>query len=238
MFEKTAAYYDKFYNFLDYKTATENLRSVIDSHHGSAGSLLDVACGTGHYLEYLKKYYQGSGLDVLGDLLEQARIRCPEVPFYLGDMTNFDLGKKFDIITCLFCSIGYVQTVEKMAMAIRKMSSHLNSGGLLIVEPWISPEQCWTGRVTCDVAEEADIKVVRMYTHKREDAMSIYDIHTLVGTSEGVEHFTETEKMGLFTQQEYLLAFHAAGLTASFVDVELFPGHKYGLYLGKKIQVA
>jgi hypothetical protein len=38
--------------------------------------------------------------------------------------------------------------------------------------------------------------------------------HYLAGTANGVEHFTETHIMGLFTVEEYRAAFAAAGMTA------------------------
>ena len=33
-------------------------------------------------------------------------------------MTAFDLGKTFDLVTCLFSSIGYVKTLENLARAV------------------------------------------------------------------------------------------------------------------------
>ena len=54
-------------------------------------------------------------------------------------MTAFDLGCRFDVVTCLFSSIGYVGTVERLDQAIATMAAHLEPGGTLIVEPWLSP---------------------------------------------------------------------------------------------------
>ena len=193
-----------------------------------------MACGTGRYLEYLQPHYRVTGLDILPELLERARFRCPEVPFYQGDMTEFDLGDKFDVVTCLFCSIGYVLTLELAEKAIRRMAAHLNPGGLLIVEPWVTPEQCWTDRVTCEVSNDPELKIVRMHTHEREGRVSVFDIHYLVGTPQGVTHFTECEKMSLFTQEEYVAAMENSGLNVTHLEQELFPGHTYGIYVGKK----
>ena len=233
MFEQSAPYYDKFYGFLDYETAAGSLHTLIAEHHTGAKSLLDVACGTGRYLEYLQPHYRVAGLDILPELLELARCRCPEVPFHKGDMTEFDLGEKFDVVTCLFCSRGYVLTLDQMEKAICHMAAHLNPGGLLMVEPWVTPEQCWTDRVTCEVSNEPGLKIVRMHTHEREGRMSVFDIHYLVGTPQGVTHFTECEKMGLFTREEYVAAMEKAGLNVTHLEQALFPGHMYGILVGK-----
>jgi SAM-dependent methyltransferase len=232
MFEQSAALYDAYYGFLDYVTAAAELRALIRQLHPGATSLLDVACGTGKYLEHLRGDYRVEGLDLLPGFLEIARQRCPGVPFHQGDMADFRLGHRFDVVTCLFCSIGHMKTVEDVERAVACMARHLESRGLLIVEPWISPEKCWTNRVTADFTDLPDLKIVRMYTHEIEGRASVFDINYLVGTPQGVRHFTEREELGLFTHEEYTRAFEKAGLAVAHHDRGLFPKHNYGLYVG------
>ena len=57
------------------------------------------------------------------------------------------------------------------------------------------------------------------------------DMHHLVATPEGVEHFVEHHEMGLFTHEEYLDAVAAAGLKSVYNEQGL-TGR--GLYLGIK----
>ncbi|TSA50235.1 class I SAM-dependent methyltransferase, partial [archaeon] len=65
-----------------------------------------MACGTGKHIEYLKDQFEIEGLDISREMLEIAHVRNPNVTFHQADMTDFDLGKKFDVITCLFSAIG------------------------------------------------------------------------------------------------------------------------------------
>jgi SAM-dependent methyltransferase len=166
--------------------------------------------------------------------IDAARRRLPGVALHVADMTDFDLGRRFDVVTCLFCSIGYAVTLERAQRAIECMARHLAPGGLLIVEPWVSPENCWTNRVTSEVFDSPPLKIVRMHTHEIEGLTSVFDIHYLVGTPEEVRHFVEREVMGLFTDDEYTAAFRRAGLDVEHLDTELFPGHRYGLFVGRK----
>ena len=48
--------YDEYLTFLDYSVASSRLHSLIQQLHPNAQTLLDVACGTGKHLEYLKEH--------------------------------------------------------------------------------------------------------------------------------------------------------------------------------------
>src|SRR3954451_7618060 len=135
MFTKSAPFYDALYNSVDYGRATAQLHDLIQRQAPHASTLLDVGCGTGRHLQHFRDWYEVEGLDVDGNLLAAARTRCPGVTFHEASMVDFELPRRFDVITCLFSAIGYVQTVENMSKAIATMAEHLNPGGLLLVEP-------------------------------------------------------------------------------------------------------
>jgi ubiquinone/menaquinone biosynthesis C-methylase UbiE len=229
MFTKSAQFYDALYSFKDYAAAAEQLRALLQQHNPNAETLLDVACGTGKHLEYLRDYYRAEGLDLSPDLLEVARGRCPEVPFHQADMVGFRLDHGFDVIMCLFSSIGYVKTAENLEQTVSNMARHLRPGGVVVVEPWFSPENYWTGTITANLVDDPELKIAWMYTSEVENRVSILDINYLVGTPQGVEHFDERHEIGLFTHEEYLGAFRKAGLEAHYDSEGLFGR---GMYLG------
>ena len=146
-------------------------------------------------------------------------------------MANFQLGRQFDAVICLFSSIGYVRKLEQLRSAIRAMTDHLLPGGILAVEPWLTPDEFRPGKVFATFVDQPDLKVARMNVNVLRDGMSILDFHYLVGTPEGVERFTEHHELGLFTREEYLAAFRDSGLETSF-DPPGVIGR--GLYLGVK----
>ena len=128
MFSKTAQYYDRVYSFKDYQAEAQRLLTIMGENLRSEGQrLLDVACGTGRHIEYLKEHFDVEGLDIAEDLLEIARRRNPDVPFHCADMMDFDLGREFDAVTCLFSSIGYVKTLDNLSRAVTCMARHLVS---------------------------------------------------------------------------------------------------------------
>ena len=142
MFSQTVQYYDSIYQSMkDYGAETETLTAFVHQYCRSPGNrLLDVACGTGLHLTYLKQHFQVEGLDLDEQLLAIARQRNPEVPLHHADMTDFDLGGTFDIVTCLFSAIGYVKSLENLSRSVQCMAQHLTARGVLLIEPWFTPE--------------------------------------------------------------------------------------------------
>jgi len=232
MFSKSANLYDTIYLNMgkDYAIEAGIIHALIQQHKQTSGNLLlDVACGTGLHIGPLRGYYQLEGLDLDEKMLEMARQKYPDVPFHHGDMLNFELGRTFDAITCLFSSIGYVKTISRLNQAIGNMARHLKPGGVLLVEPWFTPENWNTGTVHATLVDEPDLKIARMNISKRKGRLSFFTLHYLVGTPEGIKHFTEMHELGLFTVDETLSAFRAAGLEVHH-DPAGLTGR--GLYIG------
>jgi ubiquinone/menaquinone biosynthesis C-methylase UbiE len=230
MFDKTAEYYDAIYSFKDYQQEAEKLHNLIQQHKLSPGkSLLDVACGTGQHIAHLAAHYSTTGLDLDAEILALAEKRNPDIPFYQGDMIGFSLDQRFDVVTCLFSSVGYMKTIPRMTEAIANLARHAVPGGLLIIEPWLTPEVWMEGNVHALFVDKPELKIARMNITETRDGLSVFDMHYLIATRDGVEYFVEQHALGLFTLEEYETAFEAAGLKPIFIE-EGLTGR--GLYLG------
>lgn len=234
MFSKSAQYYDEIYASIDkdYTAEANRAHKFIQTHKQTKGkTLLDVACGTGFHAGLLSKHYQVEGLDLDRQMLKVARQKHPKIRFHQGDMTDFDLGRAFDGIVCLFSSIGYVKTIPRLRKTIKNMSQHLLPGGVLLVEPWFSSKQWHPGRSFIIQVNKPDLKIVRMSFGGQRGKISILEFQYLIGTSKGIEHSVEIHEMGLFTHREYMDAFKAAKLNVTH-DPEGLDGR--GLYIATK----
>jgi len=234
MFSKSAKFYNALYDSMgkDYVAEAQKVHQIIQQHKLAFGkTLLEVACGTGLHASVFREHYQVEGLDLDAEMLAVAKQDYPDIPFHQADMVDFGLGKQFDAITCLFSSIGYVKSTARLNQAIRTMTDHLLPGGVLVVEPWFTPDQSTVGRVFALFVNQPDLKVSRMSIGEVEGRLSILNFHYMVGTPQGIEFFTERHELGLFTQEEYLEAFRKAGLETTH-DPEGIDGR--GLYIGLK----
>lgn len=228
---KFAKFYDAIYSFKNYEAETRRLHELISAYKRAPGnSLLDVACGTGGHLTFLRNLYAVEGLDLSEEMLTIARQRLPETQFHRADMLDFDLGRKFDVVVCLFSAIGYVKTKQRLKQAIANMSRHLVPGGVLAIEPWLSGETYQPGGLHGMFINQPELKIARLNLGAVRNGVSIIKFHCLVGTPEGIEYFTERHELGLFSEAEYLEAFAAAGLEIFYDEKGLMDR---GLYLGR-----
>ena len=232
MFTKSAAFYDAIYSFKNYAAEVAQLHAIIRTHKRALGNrLLDVACGTGQHIHALRALgYECEGLDLDKNLVAIARDKNPSVTFRVADMLDVDLGATFDVVTCLFSSIGYVKTVDRLRQAIANMARHLVPGGVLIVEPWFPPgfplERI--GQMSVDLP---DFKIARIVNTQIIGNSYVAHFHYLVGKPGGVDYLVERHELGLFTHSEHRAAFENAGLETTH-DRKGLIGR--GLWIGVK----
>lgn len=231
----TADVYDAIYAKKNYETEAVALKGLIAYHKQSDGNeLLDVACGTGLHLPYIIDDFVVTGVDLSEQQLEKAKQRLPNISFNQGDMRNFDLHRQFDVVTCLFSSIGYVHPYEELQVAVANMVKHLKPGGVLVIEPWLQPGVFDPGRLPhTEVGElpERKLKVTRTAHNALEGNISVMNMHHVVESPEGTREFTEEHRLALYSHEEYEQAFIATGV--SFVQDEQGLSGR-GLYIGVK----
>jgi SAM-dependent methyltransferase len=213
MFRKSQRFYDAIYSWKDYPAEAGRIDAAIRSRRPGAKTLLDVACGTGKHLELLRDRYRVEGVDLDPKMLEIAGARLgPGIPLHVGDMRDFDLGRTFDVVICLFSSIGYARTEDDLRRAVGSLVRHAGPGGVVLVEPWFTPDQWEPGHLDATFVDEPDLKIARVTLSGPATSPMTLTFHYLVGTGDGIEHFTEDHEVGMFTHQQYVEAFRAAGV--------------------------
>ena len=217
MFSATAELYDLIYSqFKNYDAEASALASLIRREHPGARTILDVACGTAEHAKLLAKQhgFEVDGLDLDPTFVRIARGKLARGKVFHGDMTSFMLDRRYDVVQCLFSSIGYVRTLDGVQRAFERFRAHLADGGIVLVEPWFPPGFLEVGRVSINTAQGMGLSVARMSHVEVEDRLSRLHFEYLIGTPQGIERASEVHELGLFTVEEMLEAFRAAGLAA------------------------
>ena len=145
-------------------------------------------------------------------------------------MTEFQLGMKFDVILCVFSSIGYLLDDESIKSALFCFKSHLEPSGAMFIEPWIEPD-AWRRRAADMVAaEHGERKVCRVIRSKRDGDRSFLDAHYLFVNGTEVEYATERHELRLVSQQQWFDFFRNAGRQVEYLPEGLM---SRGLYVAR-----
>ncbi len=131
-YDKIAKYYDtvigKGYEIKNY------LNEKINKYKRNVKSVLELGCGTGTNLLSFKKDIEVFGLDISREMLRIAKKKVPEGNFYLQDIRNFRLNKKFDLIICLYDTLNHILIFNDWRRLFSNIKKHLNYNGLFIFD--------------------------------------------------------------------------------------------------------
>ncbi|MBY9003470.1 MAG: class I SAM-dependent methyltransferase [Candidatus Lokiarchaeota archaeon] len=234
MYDNYAEIYDLIYEFLDYeKTAKKIKKLILKNKRTEVNTLLDIACGTGRHLHYLKKDFKCTGVDISDQMLDVARKNYPDIRFIQADMIELDLKEKFDAIICLFSSIGYVKTYENLEKTIINFANHLKQGGVVIIEPWLTKSNAIAGLASMTTYESDDIKIARQCVTKIAGDITPFEMHYMIAKkNEDVIYFKDHHELGLFDTDKTIQMMEEAGIETKYLDKGLET--ERGLFIGVK----
>jgi len=209
--------YDEIYADKPYAREAQFIHELAGTQ---GGKLLDVACGTGrHALAFADLGYDVTASDVNEELLAEGRNAAGDrVRFVQGDMCDLHVdGGPFDLVTCLFDSIGYPQEDDRIVSALRSLGRHAAPGARIVCE-FLHAPALLRGADSVRIrrlilrdgrelvrTSETTLEVERMLMHVRYELWAI--------ASDGrVEHDDEAQTNRVFSVPEMRLLATAAGL--------------------------
>ncbi|QCT75885.1 class I SAM-dependent methyltransferase [Macrococcoides canis] len=121
--------YDRFMYDQPYDTWAQ----IVQQYIPVSGSILDVATGTGKLLQ-LVTAGEKVGVDLSEDMLAVAEHNVEHAQFLVQDMTELNLARTFDTITCLCDSLNYLQDEDAVAHTFQNVYTHLKHEGTFIFD--------------------------------------------------------------------------------------------------------
>ena len=131
--------YDLLAKFYDRLMSDSSLRSkqvmrCIERYHPTASSLLELGCGTGAVLSGLSAVGSLAGMDISPSMLDLARARLPGTELTQGDISSFDLGRRFDVIVCTYDVLNHLTEFGHWISCFACARKHLAEDGLFIFD--------------------------------------------------------------------------------------------------------
>jgi SAM-dependent methyltransferase len=216
MFSASPEFYDLIYStFKDYAGEAAQIAGLLRQLNPHCENVLDVACGTGEHARLLATHgFVVDGIDLDPALVRIAEQKHPAGRFFVADMSDFFLWQRYNAVVCLFSSIGYLQTLDRVRRALTCFRDHLTQGGVIVVEPWFAPGMLDATRVTRQTGEANGIRVVRVSRMEIEGTISRLHFDYEISDPTGIRHVSEVHELGLFTPAELFRTFQEAGLQA------------------------
>jgi len=233
MYSESAKLYDLIYgSFKDYDKESADVARLLSQAHPNARTVLDVACGTGEHARILTQTHGllVDGIDLEPGFIEIARQKLSSAEFIVADMADFQLDRRYDCILCLFSSIGYLRTLDKVTAALNCFRRHLAPGGVAIIEPWFAPGELEDGHKSRHVGEANGVRVERASRTEIEGRLSRLLFDYTIQDASGTRQTSETHELGLFTPAELMDCFESSGLRAEH-DPQGLIGR--GLYIAR-----
>jgi SAM-dependent methyltransferase len=139
-YKEFAHIYDELINKdIDYEKWANTILKICEELNLDKKDYLDLGCGTGNLTEQiLPKFDNTWAVDLSYDMLTEAenklRNKGKKVKLVCQDITELNLNKKFDLITCCLDSTNYILDEVDVKKYFKCVFNHLNNNGIFIFD--------------------------------------------------------------------------------------------------------
>ena len=106
----------------------------VETYNPKASSVLELGCGSGTILAGLGRFATLSGVDISPEMLAIARDKAPSAQLIEGDITDFELGERFDVVICVFDTLNHITSFDGWRALFACAHRHLEPGGLFVFD--------------------------------------------------------------------------------------------------------
>ena len=142
VFKNYANYYDYLYEDKNYQEECDFIEEAFKKYSKlKPENILELGCGTGgHAIPLAGRKYRMTGIDASEGMLKKAREKAGslglDMDLQLCDIRNFQFGRSFDAIICMFAVFNYLTETCDIDKTLRNVKKHLNKGGLFVIDIW------------------------------------------------------------------------------------------------------
>lgn len=193
------------------------IRKLVDEtlkrHPTPKRTHLDVACGTGMFVEQMrKKGWRSTGVDASIEMIERTRGNV------VGDMRALPFRRKFARITCLYDSLNHLLEADDLAEAFHSIRNVMDDDSLFLFDmnhPEIYPEVWGLAEPFVASGKDYHLEIATSFRKREKIGRASVSGWAMIG-GKRVE-IREQHRQRAYSEREIRRALDEAGLTA--VDV-------------------
>ncbi len=217
MYSNFAQVYDSLMYDADYKKRTACLLKLFSKHGKKPKLLLDLACGTGGFSNYLA----GAGIEVIGvdmseDMLSIAREKSAEqgvdVLYLCQKAEELDLYGTVDGAVCCLDSLNHITNYKDFCRSIEMVSLFLEKDGLFIFDLNTEHKHKNILGDNVFVIENEDVYCVWANKFKEKNCMVDITLDFFVKSGDGYFRSTEQFSERAYTIEQVKTACEKVGL--------------------------
>ncbi|WMJ81090.1 class I SAM-dependent methyltransferase [Clostridium sp. MB40-C1] len=139
-YKEFSSIYDRLiYNDIDYKKMGKSIIGICKKYNIQNNDYLDLACGTANVTKEVGKNFKNIwavdlSCDMLGIASDKLREEKIKAKLVCQDMSELNLIKKFDLITCVLDSTNYITDENELENYFKKVHYHLKDNGIFIFD--------------------------------------------------------------------------------------------------------
>jgi hypothetical protein len=215
MYDELADYWHLLSAVEDYEEEAEVFRRAITEHaRGPTRSLIELGSGGGNNAYHLRHHFELTLVDLSARMLEQSRKINPTLPHLEGDMRDFRLYRRFDVVF-IHDAISYLTSQGDLARAMVTAREHCVDGGVALFCPdetreTFEPETDHGGH---DADDGRALRYLQwVWDPDPKDETIVTDFSFLIRNAAGqVRAVHERHLHGLFPRQVWLDTMAEAG---------------------------
>jgi SAM-dependent methyltransferase len=129
-------YYKLLYGHRDHDDAEVWVRMILGRTGLGAGSeVLDMACGRGRHARwFIEEGCRVTGIDISPESIAEARKTVPNGAFVVHDIREPFATERYDLVVCLFTSLGYFESPGDDQRAMMAAAAALRPGGWFVLD--------------------------------------------------------------------------------------------------------
>lgn len=223
IYNELAKYYDLF-GYSNYKKQSLFLSKIANKYiknFKNNRQALDLACGTGEHLKFLKEKFKVSGQDINQGMINIARAKNPHIKIVHGDLNRLKIKNNFyGLIYCFSSSIQYILNPSDLLKTFSNIHDGLRMGGVFVFDLAYCREKWQEGYVGIRTVVKDDLQIAEIFKSQSKNNISYYNPIYLINKKNKFKFYIDNHRIYLYKINQVKRALKTSGFKKILIKAD------------------